>query len=193
MNHLAHAVLSCDDADLLMGNMLTDMVNKKEADLIDQKFQKGISLHRAIDRFMDGHSITKKAKDILRPTQSKYAAVSIDLLWDYVLMKHWDRYMNESLSSFSTHIYEALKSNFGMIPEGLMLRFDKMISHQFLEIYQERESFAGVLERMNKRAKFNANFLAILDVYEAQTEEFDLLFNDFFPEVIQHVAEFCDC
>lgn len=193
MNHLAHSVLSCNDQDLLMGNMLTDFVKLKEAQMIHEDFQKGITLHRFIDKFMDSHSITKEAVNILRPSQGKYASVSIDLLWDYMLARNWDRYQTEPVKDYANFIYEGLENSYDRLPDHLIERFQSLISYKFLEQYSEEWRFQKVLERMQKRAKFKANFDQLLPDIANEFVVLEKLFNEFFPLAIEAVEVHCDC
>lgn len=193
MNHLAHTILSCDDQDLLLGNLVTDMLNKKEADAMHPDLQKGIQLHRLIDRFMDKHELTKEAKAIIRPTQGKYASVSIDLLWDFYLVKNWEKYSPEKLAAHKSQIYKMIKAGYPYLNEKLQLRFDNMINSDFLGFYSSRENFNKVLKRMDQRANFKSDFVGLNSHIDEDSDDLEKLFNDFFPLIIEEVRSFCDC
>ena len=64
MNFLAHAYLSFDHNDILVGNMISDFVKGNKKDLFSVNIQKGIVLHRAIDAFTDQHKATSSIKNI---------------------------------------------------------------------------------------------------------------------------------
>ena len=49
MNYLAHAYLSFNDPDILIGNMISDHVKGKKKFDLPEKIQRGITLHRNID------------------------------------------------------------------------------------------------------------------------------------------------
>ena len=70
MNFLAHAILSFNDPDILTGNMISDHVKGKSQYDFSPGIQKGIRLHRAIDRFTDLHPVTKAAKIYYRRPQA---------------------------------------------------------------------------------------------------------------------------
>ena len=62
MNFLAHAYLSFNDPDVLMGNMMADAVRGKQADEYPDKIRNGILLHRRIDAFTDQHELVKATR-----------------------------------------------------------------------------------------------------------------------------------
>jgi len=51
MNYLAHAYLSFNEPELLLGNMVSDYVKGKKQFDFPKRMQAGIRLHRAIDEF----------------------------------------------------------------------------------------------------------------------------------------------
>ena len=63
MNFLAHAYLSFDYTDILLGNMISDYVKGKKKFEYPPEIQSGIMLHRMIDEFTDNHPATKIAKE----------------------------------------------------------------------------------------------------------------------------------
>src|SRR4029077_7560850 len=73
MNYLAHAYLSFNQSEILVGNMISDFVKGKRKFDYPSGIQKGIDLHRAIDQFTDQHSATKEAKEFFRPDYRLYA------------------------------------------------------------------------------------------------------------------------
>jgi acyl carrier protein phosphodiesterase len=67
MNYLAHAWLSFNQPEILVGNMISDFVKGKKRFSFSERIQQGIMLHRSIDEFTDAHDATKKAKQFLKP------------------------------------------------------------------------------------------------------------------------------
>lgn len=55
MNFLAHAHLSFNNPEILVGNLISDFVKGKKQYNYPQRIHKGILLHRAIDQFTDEH------------------------------------------------------------------------------------------------------------------------------------------
>jgi acyl carrier protein phosphodiesterase len=85
MNYLAHARLSFDQPDILVGNMISDFVKGKKRFDYSEPVQKGITLHRAIDTFTDEHEATKEAKKFFKPVVGLYAGAFMDIVYDHFL------------------------------------------------------------------------------------------------------------
>ena len=116
MNFLAHAYLSFDEPEILVGNFIGDFVRGD----LDQKFQKeiihGVLLHRAIDQFTDTHPTVKKAQKLLKPRFGRYALVITDIYFDYFLSTQWNRFDHRSLVDFSQEVYAILEINRNKFP-----------------------------------------------------------------------------
>ena len=66
MNFLAHFLLSGDDHDLLLGNLLGDIVKGRVERYVHagttERIRDGIRLHRTIDSFSDTHPVVRRSK-----------------------------------------------------------------------------------------------------------------------------------
>lgn len=193
MNYLAHLYLSCDDKDLLLGNYLADHIKNKEVSQYSEAIQKGIQLHRSIDSFTDNHLLVKQSSQRLHATQGKYAPVAVDILYDYLLATHWQRYSELSLQDFSNNTYGILKENIDVLPAKLATKTRSMIQHNWLVQYGKTEGLQFTLSKMDERTKFPSNFVNAFGVLQENIEEFSSEFNTFFPELKQHVSLFCGC
>src|SRR4051812_28673904 len=85
MNYLAHAYLSFNDPEILVGNMVSDFVKGKVKLSFSGKILTGINLHRAIDGFTDTHPATRKAMEFFRPSYRLYSGPIMDVLYDHFL------------------------------------------------------------------------------------------------------------
>jgi acyl carrier protein phosphodiesterase len=92
MNHLAHFVLSGGDADSAIGNFVADFITNRQLPTFSAGVQRGIWLHREIDAFTDAHPIVKQSTKRLHPFHHKYSPVIVDVYYDYLLAKNWDRF-----------------------------------------------------------------------------------------------------
>ncbi len=79
MNYLAHAYLSFNDPEILVGNMISDFVKGKKKFDYPTGIQAGIMLHRIIDTFTDNHPCTGKAKSFSAPLRL-YSGAFIDVV-----------------------------------------------------------------------------------------------------------------
>src|ERR1700744_5259410 len=96
MNYLAHAYLSFNQPEILVGNMISDFVKGKKRFDFNTTIQKGIALHRSIDTFTDDHAATKKAKEFLKPAVGLYAGAFIDVVYDHFLALDKNEFSNQT-------------------------------------------------------------------------------------------------
>ena len=76
MNYLAHAFLSFDDPELLVGNMISDFVKGKQKFGYPSGIQEGIALHRAIEPVIQqvDHKFLNQVPGLENPT-CEYIAI----------------------------------------------------------------------------------------------------------------------
>jgi len=151
LNYLAHAYLSFDHPDILVGNMISDFVKGKKKFDYPEGIQKGITLHRAIDQFTDLHAATKEAKEFFRPHYRLYAGAFIDVVYDHFLASDANEFSEESLLNFSQQVYSVLDNNISWLPERFASLFPYMKMHNWLYNYRHtlgtERSFGGLVRR----------------------------------------------
>ncbi|HJS55244.1 MAG TPA: ACP phosphodiesterase [Chitinophagaceae bacterium] len=183
MNYLAHAYLSFNRPAILTGNMISDFVKGRKKYDYPGEIQKGIALHREIDRFTDIHSATREAKQIFRPVYRLYAGALIDVIYDHFLATDENEFTDESLKAFSINTYTILEKFMGYFPEKFEMMFPYMKVHNWLYHYRYRQgiekSLAGVVRRSRYLTESDTAFLLFNEHYDTLKSLYGL----FFPEV----------
>ena len=190
MNYLAHLHLSNHDPMLTIGNMIADFIKRNQVEIYSPSVQRGIQLHRLIDSYTDQHPIVRKGTKRLRSTQGKYAPVVIDILYDHLLAKNWEKYSKIPLSKFAEQQYLLLKENLKILPRKLQKNLPKMIKGNWLEGYGEEAGIRYTLERMDERTKFPSSFVTAYDTLIEHYPLFEEEFNLFYPELIKKSLQF---
>jgi acyl carrier protein phosphodiesterase len=151
MNYLAHAYLSFNDPEVLVGNMISDFVKGKKKFDYPFRIQEGIMLHRLIDSFTDNHPATKEAKEFFRPDYRLYSGAFIDVVYDHFLATDEKEFTETSLLDFSKTVYSTLENYQAWMPERFARMFPYMKSQNWLFNYRTRwgteKSFAGLVHR----------------------------------------------
>ena len=189
MNYLAHAYLSFNQPEVLVGNMISDFVKGKKKFDYPYLIQQGISLHRLIDSFTDSHQITAKAKVAFKPAVGLYAGAFVDVVYDHFLAVDKNIFNDDGLQAFAKNTYQQLSNFESVMPESFALMFPYMEKHDWLYNYQftwaiER-SFNGISTRAVYLNKENDAFPAFLNNYELLQD----CYNKFFPELQEHASE----
>lgn len=186
MNYLAHAYLSFDNEQLLVGNLIGDFVKgRKQLENYPISIQEGIILHRHIDAYSDNHFVLKQSVERLRQAQQRYAPVVVDIFYDYFLATNWSVFSEQSLDDFAAVIYTHLERNFEVMPERVCEIFKKMISHNWLVGYQYEARIEYAFQRLAERVKNEHHLLTAIDDLRQQKEALNSDFLLFFPDLIQ--------
>jgi acyl carrier protein phosphodiesterase len=198
MNHLAHFVLSGKDEDLAIGNFVADFITNRQLPTFTEGVQRGIWLHREIDAFTDAHPIVKQSTKRLHPFHHKYSPVIVDVYYDFLLAKNWDKFgrldskndPSVSLPVFVKNAYNLVNSRIDELPERLQTFLPRMINDDFLMKPTTFKGLDDAFSRIEKAAAFPGNFGNAAEHLEEFLEEFDAEFCAFFPDLQKHVTEF---
>ena len=184
MNYLAHAWLSFNQPEILVGNMISDFVKGKKRFSFSEHIQQGIMLHRSIDEFTDAHDATKKAKQFLKPAVGLYAGAFIDIAYDHFLANDSNEFNNDdSLLNFSLSVYKTLNKHEASLPERFARTLPYMENDNWLfnykTLYGSEQSFKGLMHR----AKYLENNSTVFEAFQKNYESLQLCYESFFPDV----------
>jgi len=151
LNYLAHAYLSFQHPEILVGNIISDFVKGKRKFDYPANIQKGITLHREIDGFTDTHEATKNAKEIFRPQYRLYSGAFVDVVYDHFLAADENEFPGDSLFDFSQLVYASLTEQAYWLPERFAGIFPYMKKDNWLFNYRTpygtSKSFGGLVYR----------------------------------------------
>ena len=183
MNYLAHAYLSFHHPEIMVGNLISDFVKGKKKFDYPDNIQKGITLHRLIDRFTDDHPATHEAKKFFRADYRLYNAVFIDVVYDYFLANDASLFTETELFNFSKEVYQVLDEHFDSLPARFATIVPYMKSYNWFYNYRSRSgiknSFAGIVRRAAFLSESDTAFL----LFEKFNNELGECYRKFFPEV----------
>ncbi len=196
MNHLAHFFLSGDHEDLAIGNFVADFISNRELPQFTEGVKRGIMLHRDIDAFTDTHPVVKQSTKRLHPFHHKYSPVIVDIYYDFLLAKNWEKYAvgdpsvwNDNLRGFVDKMYKILTNRHLELPLKLRNRLPYMIEDDWLMRYTTYQGLNEAFLRIEKAAAFPGNFGNAARHLEMFLTEFDAEFNLFFPDLQRHVEK----
>ena len=193
MNFLAHMFLSCDQEALLVGNFLADYVKNKELEQYAEGVRNGIILHRKIDSYTDNHPEVLNGVRRLYSHHSKYAAVIVDVWYDYLLAQNWERYSDQSLESFTQSVYNILNAHLSIMPAKMQGFVPQMIADNWLMGYGQLEGIAYTFERMRRRLSKPEYLDGVMESMKRDLPLLEEEFKRFFPDVIAYVQQECIC
>jgi acyl carrier protein phosphodiesterase len=189
MNYLAHAYLSFGQAEILVGNMISDFVKGKSRFLYPVSIQKGISLHREIDAFTDHHEATQKVKQVFRPAYRLYSAAFADIVYDHFLANDKNEFPEGELLRFSEWVYQTLHEYYELFPTMFKQLFPYMRRENWLYGYRLNtgieKSFAGLVRRASYMHESDTAYQLFKENYAL----FEECYKEFFPELKKFTAE----
>jgi len=189
MNFLAHAYLSFEHPQILVGNMISDFVKGAAKDRYAYDVRQGIMLHRYIDEYTDNHPATKNAKEIFRPYYRLYSGAIIDILYDHFLANDPQLFNELSLKAFTTSVYTVLENHSAHLPDHFVPVLAYMSTEDWLYNYRYnsgmQKSLKGLIRRAAYLSESDTAYQLFLDNYKA----LEGYYQDFFPDVKQFAKE----
>jgi len=183
MNFLAHAFLSFNHPEILVGNMISDFVKGKKKFDYPHYILAGINLHRAIDSYTDMHPATKEAKTFLAAAAGPYAGAFVDVVYDYFLANDASQFFADGLAQTAQQTYATLQQHVGVLPSPFSLMLPFMIHQDWLFNYQTKTGLAKSFNGVVHRAKYLESSTAIYELFEQHCTSLQECYNAFFPDV----------
>jgi acyl carrier protein phosphodiesterase len=167
LNYLGHLALAYPDPYLIVGNFIADGLRPAEKALLSDTYTNGVKMHHAIDSFVDEHQAFKDSLLLLKPKLGRYAPVALDIINDYYLARAWSNNEESDYDAFSEDIYKVMKAHISSLPIKTRERVYNLLNYKYLHVYQSIDGLSGVLTRMDKRARFESNFIKAIEVVES--------------------------
>ena len=189
MNFLAHAYLSFQHPQILVGNMISDFVKGAAKDRYPNDVRQGIMLHRAIDDFTDTHAATQKAKEIFRPHYRLYSGALMDVIYDHFLANDMEVFGEGGLKPFTQTVYRVLEEHTTQLPDRFIQVLSYMKTGDWLYHYKYEagieRSLRGLVRRAVYLSESHTAYQLFLDHYRFLQE----CYNEFFPDVKQFAKQ----
>lgn len=182
VNFLAHLYLSPPSPDAWLGSLLGDFVKGPvEVAGYPPGVADAIRLHRAVDRFTDGHAAVLAAKARFAPGARRFAGVALDVAFDHFLARDWQRHHALPLEHFAQTVYAALRDAPPPLPERFERMLPWMVSQDWLVSYREPQGALRALQRLSERLANGTGLLAAAAELQSRYREVEADFAAFFP------------
>ena len=162
--------------------MISDFVKGKAKFSYPSGIQHGITLHRFIDAFTDGHAATKAAKEVFRPHYRLYSGALVDVVYDHFLATDTREFSDSALSEFSLYTYSVLEEHSALLPERFARMFPYMTQHNWLYNYRTRWGTERSLEGLVRRAAYLTDSHTAFLLFEQHYQLLQDCFRHFWAE-----------
>jgi acyl carrier protein phosphodiesterase len=183
MNYLAHAVLSFNQPEILVGNMISDFIKGKKRFDFSTNIQQGIMFHRSIDTFTDAHASTKKASRFFKDAVGLYAGAFVDIMYDHFLALDKNEFDDGRLHEFSLSVYATLDEYENILPEKFARMFPYMKKDNWLYNYSTLNGIEKSFNGLARRAKYLDNGNAVFESFKKNYDALKDCYENFFPDV----------
>ncbi|HUB59054.1 MAG TPA: ACP phosphodiesterase [Puia sp.] len=184
VNYLAHAYLSFDIPDIVTGNLISDFVKGKRKLDYPPAIQAGITLHRAIDTFTDGHPAIHRAKSCFRADYGLYSAPLTDVALDHFLAGDPLIFPSPAdLAAFARHTYEQLTTRANLFPERFNRLFPYMRDQDWFSGYRTKQGIFASFGGLARRAAYMPDPEQACRLFELHYTTLGDCYRLFFPEL----------
>ncbi len=193
MNFLAHAYLSFQQPEILVGNMISDYIKGKKQFDYPIPIQKGIKLHRAIDQFTDTHAATQELKSFFRPQYRLYSGAFTDVVYDYFLANDQNEFTTpEDLKRFSSATYQGINEYFPLLPANFQKLFPYMKAQDWLFNYREKWLIEKSFWGLERRAVYLKETGAAFTLFNEHIVAMHHCYAEFFPSLKKYATYHLD-
>ena len=183
MNYLAHAYLSFNNPEILVGNMISDFVKGRKKFTYSSEIQKGITLHRAIDQFTDDHRATQAAKLFFRPAYRLYSGAFIDIVYDHFLANDINEFPSpEELVKFDKEVCEILEDHLTELPGNFQKILPYMKKYSWLTNYKYKAGIEKSFQGLVRKALYMDESTTAFSIFNKHYDELKNCYDKFFHE-----------
>ncbi|WP_428945396.1 ACP phosphodiesterase [Pantoea sp. FN060301] len=186
MNFLAHLHLASLSESSLLGNLMADFVRGNPRDVWPDAVADGILLHRRIDVMTDALPEVRAAKAFFRDETRRVSPITLDVIWDHFLSRHWDKLQPEiSLPAFLAHAESVIAPELSITPVRFQNLNNYLWTDRWMEKYADAFYLQGVLNGMASR---RPRLIALADSYHDFIDNYQVLedfFWQFYPRMVK--------
>ena len=183
MNHLAHVLLAGTDPERRLGGVLGDFVRGTPDPSLPAGVREGVALHRAIDGYTDRHPDVLAARALFEPPYRRYAGIALDMWFDHLLARDFERWSTRPLVAFSADLRELLRRYDALLPATAQRFARYMQANDLPTGYADpavlERALAGIGQRLRRDNPLD-RMLPVLQALDAPLQE---RFEAFFPQL----------
>lgn len=188
MNYLAHLVLSGQDPQIRMGNLMGDFVTGRlehaRLSHLPGKVRLGLALHRWIDHTTDHAPVILQQVEYLRPHYGKWAPSVLDVISDFYVMRHWHAWNLGPWDAFENQLYADLSQEYQWAPNQMKPMLDSLLNHRWLPGYGTEEGIFRAVQSVQKRINHPLPLEPISDIFAVDPSRLSYAIRSFFEELL---------
>ncbi|MEM6050470.1 ACP phosphodiesterase [Erwinia sp. P7711] len=189
MNFLAHLHLASLAQSSLLGNLMADFVRGNPHNEWPATVAEGILHHRRIDVMTDSLPEVRAARDFFRPETRRVSPITLDVIWDHFLSRHWGSIQPEiSLPTFLAQAKSVIEPDLASTPERFQNLNRYLWSERWMEKYAEPDYLQPVLRGMASRRPRLAALEDSWQDFITNYQQFNDFFWQFYPVMMEKAS-----
>lgn len=192
MNFLAHLYLADPTPASRVGNLIADFVKGPAVAVLPPDVMAGVMRHRRVDGFTDRHPVVGRSCARFNKAWGWFSGILIDVYYDHILARDWERYSDEPLRTFADRMYESLLTGVALLPADHADLIPRVIADDRLVRYATRDGIEDTLAALSRRIADRMPTKAVrldhaMPALTAADAELTTDFREFFPELVARV------
>ena len=192
INWLAHIFLSENIIEFQIGNYICDPLKGKAWENASAEIRNGIKTHKIIDGFCDSNIHFINSKDKLK-TKGLLRGVAVDIIYDYLLTKNWNRFCNIEFEDFTHNFYISSRKLLKNYPLNVQHELRKITDYELLHAYSNLDDVVFAFRRIDRRLSARLLQRDTLNSYIPPTfeniDDIEKDFLEFFPIICQEIKK----
>ena len=199
MNYLAHVLLSGSELEWQLGGFLGDFIKGPIASeqILDQQglpwslsVARGVALHRTLDAYVDQLPAYKHCIELLGPEYRRIGGIVMDVIFDHLLVNHWDNFGDQELLMFSRQFYRFCDDQHERLPVRAAGFIRAATDHDLFVAYGRADIISSVLGRIASRLKYATNLEEAGELALDKLDDFEPHFLEVMSLLIKFSADF---
>lgn len=169
---------------------MADYVRGNPTGLYSPEIVAGIFMHRAVDRTTDTHPLVKEAKALFRDEYRRVAPITLDLVWDHFLSRHWSTIEPTiSLIDFVHNCRTIIEPQLCHTPEKFQELNEYLWPQQWLIRYADKSYLGKSLNGMAKRRPKLSALSGSFNDFLLQYDKLENIFFQFYPQMMDNALQ----
>jgi len=133
--------------------------------------------------FTDTHPLFLQSKHRFSGEFDKFSGILMDIYYDHILARHFERYSPVPLETYAQQQYEVLRPYYRIFPYNAQRFFQYMSERNILYGYAKLSVIETVLEQLSRRIKHPCELHKSIPIFRQYEKETEQEFFAFFEEL----------